>query len=326
MFSLFLAGPESTDRGIWMVVICAFVFGTLVYFAQALKRIIPKTYFLVSILISASIFFGALVASILIVFPMFREFVRQTNPNTQVITVTEFATSENFYRIIGISFVGVVFVTLVELLSQKLGPGVMFNWIIGRYYKPRVEERVFMFLDMRDSTRLAEELGNLRFSSLVQDFIRDLTEPVRRNQAEVSHYIGDEAVISWKLKKAISNDHCVMLFFDFLEVIEQRSAYYSSRYGVVPTFKAAVHYGEVVTTEVGEIKSEIVFHGDVLNTTARIEGLCNDLDQELLISSDLKEKLSLKAFVLQDFGSISLKGKRQEVGVWGVALLPSIDR
>jgi adenylate cyclase len=35
--------------------------------------------------------------------------------------------------------------------------------------------------------------------------------------------------------------------------------------------KAGAHVGRVVATEVGTIKSEIVFHGDVVNTTARVQ-------------------------------------------------------
>jgi adenylate cyclase len=40
----------------------------------------------------------------------------------------------------------------------------------------------------------------------------------------------------------------------------------------VPEFKGALHGGNVVVSEVGKYKSEIAYHGDVLNTTSRMLG------------------------------------------------------
>jgi len=71
-----------------------------------------------------------------------------------------------------------------------------------------------------------------------------------------------------------------------------------------------LHLGEVTTGEIGRIKKDIIFTGDVLNTTARIQSLCNDLEVDILISKDLISNLKLKKNYLTQFiGTKVLKGK-----------------
>jgi adenylate cyclase len=204
-------------------------------------------------------------------------------------------------------------------INRKLGPGVAWNWITGKYHTPKEEERIFMFLDLKNSTTLAEKLGNIRFSKLCQDFFHDLTQPVLETKGEVSHYIGDEAVLTWKPKRGLDHANCLRCFELMEQAIANRADYYTKAYGVVPEFKAGVHIGLVVAAEVGEMKSEIVYHGDVLNTTARITGLCAELDSDLLISGDLNALLMLpEQLSAHSFGPMLLKGKEHEVEIVAV--------
>jgi len=176
-----------------------------------------------------------------------------------------------------------------------------------------------MFLDLRYSTAIAERLGNLKFSALVRDFFSDLTYPVIESKGQVSHYIGDEAVLTWKMANGLQRANCLRwLLYDARKDREAERSL-RAKYGLVPEFKAGAHAGTVVTTEVGEIKSEIVYHGDVVNTTARIQGLCDTLGASLLISADLAERLGqVSGFQLEPRGAHVLKGKEQPVSFCAV--------
>ena len=201
-------------------------------------------------------------------------------------------------------------------IDRKLGPGILRNWMTGKYYNPKEEERIFMFLDLRHSTTLAERLGNVEFSAMVRDFFRDLTDPLLESRGTVSHYIGDEAVITWTPKQGIKDSNCVRLFFRMREVVAARAGYYTRRYGLVPEFKAGLHIGPVIATEVGEVKSEIVFHGDVLNTAARIQSLCAEEGCPLLLSGDLAARLRLpEPYKARSLGARRLKGKANELEI-----------
>jgi len=70
--------------------------------------------------------------------------------------------------------------------------------------------------------------------------------------------------------------------------------------------------------EVGKYKKEIAYHGDTINTAARIQGKCNELKQELLISESLKNELSKTGFIFDKLGRIELKGKESQILLYAV--------
>ena len=74
------------------------------------------------------------------------------------------------------------------------------------------------------------------------------------------------------------------------EEIEKLHFRYLSKYGVVPEARAGLHGGNVVITWVGELKKEIVYIGDIVNTTARIVERCKKTGQDMLISEALLGK------------------------------------
>lgn len=223
---------------------------------------------------------------------------------------------------VGLGFLLALLISAVGQVSRKMGPGVLWHWISGRYHEPSEEPRIFMFLDLKDSTTLAERLGNLEFSALVRDFFADLTGPITQTRGEVSHYIGDEAVLTWTMPRGTKDANCVRCFFLFEDALAARATYYRGRYGLVPEFKAGMHCGLVVATEVGEVKSEIVYHGDVLNTTARIQDATGALGRRLLASETLVQVLGEVPYGLEALGEQRFKGKLESVGVYGIARQP----
>ena len=84
----------------------------------------------------------------------------------------------------------------------------------------------------------------------------------------------------------------------------------------MPFFKAGINAGVVTVTEVGKYKKEIAYHGDTINTAARIQSKCNDFKQGLLISEYLKDKLSDGTFKFDKIGSVALRGKEKEVLIY----------
>jgi adenylate cyclase len=109
------------------------------------------------------------------------------------------------------------------------------------------------------------------------------------------------------------------LLFGYERSPQKRADWYSSTFGVTPTFKAGLHLGEVTTGEIGALKKEIIFTGDVLNTTARIQGLCNTYDVDILISEDLINKLQLGSeFQIISLGKNELKGKEEGLELYTV--------
>jgi adenylate cyclase len=79
-------------------------------------------------------------------------------------------------------------------------------------------------------------------------------------------------------------------------------------------------------SEVGKYKSEIAYHGDVLNTTARILSKCHDLNSDFIISDFIMEKVEMPRYLkTESMGSSQLKGKQQEVELHSVYLTINKD-
>ena len=212
-----------------------------------------------------------------------------------------------------------ILISFIRQMNYKFGPGVLWNMLIGKYHKPREEERIFMFLDLKSSTRIAEKLGHIRFSELIQDCFADLTDVILEHHVDIYQYVGDEAVLSWKPQKGMEQNHCLQCYFDFLDILQSKSAYYQDKYNLVPFFKAGVHVGKVTVAEVGVVKREIAYHGDVLNTTARIQSRCNALNKGLLISGELHQRMDLRnTFTSAHMSFEVLRGKQSGVSIFSI--------
>lgn len=203
-------------------------------------------------------------------------------------------------------------------VDKKFGRGNLWKMFIGEFYSPKEEEKVFLFIDLKSSTKMAENLGHFKYSRMLQDCFQKLSV-VDKYGAEVYQYVGDEAVLSWDLKIGLKDNNCINAFYAFKDEFDKHRTYFLSNYGLVPEFKAGMHLGKIVTAEIGELKREIAHHGDTINTAARIQENCNILNREFLISELAKYSLEeSKRFKFNDEGEIYLKGKTDEVRVYSV--------
>ena len=120
------------------------------------------------------------------------------------------------------------------------------SYLLGRYHRPHREARIFMFLDLKSSTTLAEELGHVAYYGLVNEFFRDISGPVLDRAGEIYEYVGDEVVLTWKGTSGLEEANCIRVFFLIEDQIRAHGDRFQRDYGVVPEFKAAVHAGEVI--------------------------------------------------------------------------------
>ncbi|MCP5060918.1 MAG: adenylate/guanylate cyclase domain-containing protein [Ignavibacteriae bacterium] len=205
-------------------------------------------------------------------------------------------------------------------ISEKLGQGILINYILGRYHKPAEENRIFMFLDLISSTSYAERLGHKKYSMLIQDCYNDLTDVVVNFHVQIYQYVGDEVVFTWKKEIGLQNNNCIKAFFKFEEILKSKENYYKEKYGFIPEFKAGINCGLVTVAEVGEMKKEIAYHGDAINIAARIRSACSDFNKRLLVSADLLSLLKNVdlEYKVESVGVTKLKGKKNFVGVFSI--------
>jgi adenylate cyclase len=205
-------------------------------------------------------------------------------------------------------------------IERIIGPGNIWRLFIGRYRRPRVEERVFLFIDLKGSTAIAEKLGHHRYSELLQECYRDLTQVVIRYEAAIYQYVGDEVVMSWPGKeKDIQKRASVHTFFDYQMALLHKNEEYIERFGIAPEFRGGIDVGAVTVIEVGDVKREIVYHGDVLNTAARLLELCKERNNKLVVSRAVGDAVEQEKEIHTSWSEkVSLRGKRELVAANGL--------
>jgi adenylate cyclase len=204
-------------------------------------------------------------------------------------------------------------------ISDNIGQRALLNFFTGKYHQPKLEERIFMFLDMKSSTTIAESLGDQRYFKLLRKYYDVLSVAIIESGGQVYQYVGDEIIISWELRSKDPIRLCLQCFYMMQENLTAHSDEFLQEYGLVPEFKAGIHGGEVMTGEIGVIKKEIFFTGDVLNTTARIQSLCNEYEERLLVSNYIVElSKDLPEFSFKSHGSTQLRGRKEPIEIFSI--------
>lgn len=205
---------------------------------------------------------------------------------------------------------------------ESLGMDTLNNFFLGKYHHPVEEERIFMFVDMKSSTTIAENLGHVKYFEMLKEYFADLSGAVIDHAGAIYQYAGDEMIVTWKLKDGLKNNNSIDCFFAMKHSLETQEFKYNSKFGLLPTFKAGLHYGTVTAGEIGTLKKEIIFTGDVLNTSARIQGLCNQFGADLLISDDLVKVLRIPTnYSITSVGETLLKGRRKPMKLYAISIL-----
>jgi adenylate cyclase len=120
----------------------------------------------------------------------------------------------------------VVVTSLLRQLLQGMSRQRLRELLNGRYQQPEAENRIFLFVDLKDSTHLAETLGNDQYSRLVRDFFRDVSPAIAAARGEVYQYVGDEVVVTWPSSTGLTFASCLHCFFDMQCAIAGRHEAY----------------------------------------------------------------------------------------------------
>jgi adenylate cyclase len=222
-----------------------------------------------------------------------------------------------------LAIVSILVIMLVINISRLLGQRALIRLLVGLYHKPVMETRIFMFIDLASSTAIAEEIGDIRFHSFLNDFFFDATRPIVDCKGEIYKYVGDEIIITWNMKNGTRNANSIECYFQIADRIQELRGRYEEKYGVVPRFSAGVHCGKAVIGEMGDYKREVAFLGDVVNTTSRIQSECKARSRSLIISGDLKNELpgdECERYSFESLGSIALRGKKREMHLFSVTI------
>lgn len=294
--------------------IAGIIFGSLNYFSN--KYIHKKISFGRTLLFGT---FSHLVAVIVLITFGMRAFTRIIGVEMNWEIYQDYIFSNEMILLVIYCFIVGFFINLFTEIDKKFGPGNLWKMLKGEFYSPKEEQRIFMFLDLKNSTGIAEKLGHRKYSELIQDCFQDVSEIVLKFKASIYQYVGDEIVLTWAIKEGLQNLNCIRFYFAYKEKLVSNAESYEIKYNMIPEFKAGLEMGSVMVAEVGDLKREIAYHGDVLNTASRIQGCCNQYGKGILISENIEKTLrdSLETKV-QLLGDVQLRGKQKNIRIYAV--------
>lgn len=308
----FLISPDPTVRTIIQGIVCGFLIGFTAFYLEyfIFDRIRKLTVIMIVVLRSV-------IFTIIIVLSYIISDLIVFGAGTIINDVKTFLLPG-----FGTAMVSILSVMLVININRLLGQKALIRLLIGLYHKPVKDQRIFMFIDLSSSTAIAEEIGDTRFHSFLNDFFFDATRPIVECKGEIYKYVGDEIIVSWTMKKGIMDNNCIECYFQIEDRIRDRRGEYERAYGVLPQFSAGLHCGNVVIGEMGDYKREVAFLGDVVNTTSRIQSECKARSRCLIISGDLKNEIptgQCTSYAFESLGSIALRGKKREIELFSVS-------
>jgi adenylate cyclase len=213
------------------------------------------------------------------------------------------------------SVTGVMTIAIAIELRRLIGPGVFGALLAGRYRYPRAERRVFLLLDIVGSTAIAERLGPERFLAFLDRWIHALTEPLLASGGRIYRYVGDEVILTWTWTPG-APERALAFTLAAADAIAADVEAWRRDFGAAPRTRAALHAGPVVAGEIGDIKREIAFLGDTLNTAARIAEEARRHDALVLASAEALAGATLpEGLERADLGPVALRGKAEPVAL-----------
>jgi adenylate cyclase len=212
-----------------------------------------------------------------------------------------------------------VLTQLIIEINEKYSPGVFFDIILGKYVQPKDERRIIAFIDLRDSTPLAEKLGHKEYFKFIRDFIYYISIGLMEYGGRIYQYVGDEIVVSWPDTRRNAKK-CIYAMIEARKSLNKHMNKFQRKYDVVPEYKVGVHVGEVTIGEIGIIKKDLVMSGDTMNTTARIRTACNEFNQKFIISKDFLDRIQLKDWQAESLGEIELKGRNSTIELFALKI------
>ncbi len=229
--------------------------------------------------------------------------------------------AEKFWLVHGLPLWLLIFMItqLFIEISEKYSPGVFADILRGKYIEPKEEKRIVMFLDLKDSTPIAETLGSKQYFLFIREFIQLISLALLEQEARIYQYVGDEIVASWLFSQQ-NAEKAIRAVIEARKALQKQSENFRRAYGVTPEFRVGIHAGDVTVGEIGIIKKDIAMSGDTMNTAARIRSATSELKEKYIVSKDFFDLSSLKDYQSNALGSIELKGKKDGLELYGLKI------
>ena len=195
-------------------------------------------------------------------------------------------------------------------VAPLIAPGADRIWRRGRRQRVAI-----MFVDMRGSTKIAEDMDPAQLSVFISAFRRRVTRAAKAYPGVIDKFIGDGALIIFGVPEPRPDDadRAVRCAREILRLVER----WNAKRGFDPPVRVGIgiHIGEAYCGIVGdEERLEFTVLGDAVNVAARIEQATKEFNEPLLVSEPVAHE-SGASNGWREVTRHPLRGKLQPIGI-----------
>ncbi|GAB1431888.1 hypothetical protein MASR2M29_05130 [Spirochaetota bacterium] len=192
-------------------------------------------------------------------------------------------------------------------------------------FSPEGEQRdvVILYSDIWNFTPMAEKEGGRATIGLLNRYYAQWDVMARRHHGIVEQFVGDTAILVFGLmgEKNVF-DNAAACAFDFLkEFSHMQEDLASHNLPLIKHIGIGIHAGKVT---IGELpgthgKQRLGVVGEAVNIAARLDSLCREFKQALLVSQPVYRMLNLEnQSRFQPIGEVLFRGKTVPQAVYGL--------
>jgi adenylate cyclase len=204
---------------------------------------------------------------------------------------------------------------LARFLPSEVAPLVAGSGE-GAWRRGRRQRVAILFVDMRGSTKIAEEMDPAQLSVFVSSFRRRITRAARAFPGVIDKFIGDGAMIIFGVPAPGPDDagRAVNCGREIIRLVEN----WSAKRNFQPPVRVGVgiHIGEAYCGIVGdEDRLEFTVLGDAVNVAARIEQATKEFAEPLLVSEDVAREAGGPG-AWREVTRDPLRGRLHQIGIF----------
>ena len=214
-----------------------------------------------------------------------------------------------------------------NLFSKYVDKDVLKELLVsGAELKLGGEKRevTVLFSDLRGFTTLSESLTPEDLTSTLNAYLSAMSPIILKEKGTIDKYIGDAIMAFWNapLFTPHHQTHAVMSALIMQDDLKK----FNEKNNTSLAMGVGVHTGEVVVGNVGSMERvNYTILGDVVNNTSRLEGLTKRYGVGLIVTEEVKNKITEETITFRKLDIITVKGKRLPTVIYEAIWSKDID-
>ena len=174
-----------------------------------------------------------------------------------------------------------------------------------------------LFSDLRGFTTLSESLSPEELTSVLNGYFSAMTPIILDERGTIDKFIGDAIMAFWNAPLTVDNHelHAVRSAIFMQDAITK----FNEDNGYALAAGIGIHAGNAVVGNVGgEERVNYTILGDTVNLSSRVEGLTKKYGVKILVTEEVKNKISDGEILFRKLDVITVKGKTEPTTLYEV--------